>query len=135
MFLRRNIDFSIENLPRLLTRKASSADIEEASEEETTEAEEPETTTTTEAPTTMPATTKLLDSTGKNQLYVKEGEDYREATFADYSEDAIFYVKEVTKTYYGWQNIDGKMYYFHKNKTSRRERTFTNGGSLPLAWI
>ena len=88
---------------------------ETTTEEETTKAEEPETTTTTEAPTTMPATTKLLDSTGKNQLFLKEGEDYREATFADYSEDAIFYVKEVTKTYYGWQNIDGKMYYFDEN--------------------
>ena len=88
---------------------------ETTTEEETTEAEEPETTTTTEAPTTMPATTKLLDSTGKNQLFLKEGEDYREATFADYSEDAIFYVKEVTKTYFGWQNIDGKMYYFDEN--------------------
>ena len=82
----------------------------------TTEGEitDPE-TTASEEPTTLPSTTKLLDSTSEYQLYVKEGEDYREATFADYSADEIFYIREITKIYYGWQNIDGKMYYFDEN--------------------
>ncbi|MDO5448303.1 MAG: GH25 family lysozyme [Clostridia bacterium] len=90
---------------------------EETSEPEPATAEGETTTETTTAAetTTKPLTTKLLDSTGKNQLYVKDGDDYREATYADYSEDTTFYVKEVEKKYYGWQNIDGKMYYYDEN--------------------
>lgn len=88
----------------------------EVTTEETTEEEETTTETTTAAETTTkPLTTRLLDSTGKHQLYVKDGDDYREATYADYSEDATFYIKEVEKKYYGWQNIDGKMYYYDEN--------------------
>ncbi len=78
---------------------------------------EPETTTVPETTTATPVddNAKLLDSTGKYQLYVKEGDTYREALNKDYSAGATFYTAEVTKTYYGWQNIDGKMYYYDKN--------------------
>ena len=96
---------------------------------ETTTDDTGETTTTTEAPTTTtttaaPETTtkapvddnaKLFDSTGQYQLYVKEGDKYREAVNKDYSPDAVFYIAEKELTYYGWQNIDGKVYYFDKN--------------------
>lgn len=91
---------------------------------ETTTAVPEETTTGEGETTTVPETTtatpvddnaKLFDTTGKYQLYVKEGDTYREALNKDYSAGATFYIAEVTKTYYGWQNIDGKMYYFDKN--------------------
>ena len=65
---------------------------------------------------TLPETTKLLDSTGKHQLYLNEGDKkFREATYADYSETAVFYIMQKEYKYYGWQNIDGKMYYFDKD--------------------
>lgn len=83
---------------------------EEPTEEPTGEPEEP-----TEEPTTAPLDAKLLDSTGKYQLYIKVGDEYREATNADYAEGVTFYIQEKTTKYYGWQNIDGKMYYYDKN--------------------
>ena len=98
------------------SEKNESQEVEESTVEASTV--ETSTTTTTEAATTTttkPTTTKLLDSTNKHQLYVKVGDEYREATYADYSENAVFYIKEVTKKYYGWQNIDGKMYYYDEN--------------------
>ena len=58
----------------------------------------------------------LKDGSG-NQLYVKENGEYREATVADYYKFDIFYRKSDTTKYLytGWQNIDGKRYYFDKN--------------------
>ena len=59
----------------------------------------------------------LLKDASGNQLYVKENGDYREATVADYYKFDVFYRKSDTTKYLytGWQNIDGKRYYFDKN--------------------
>ena len=58
----------------------------------------------------------LKDKDG-NQLYVKDGDSYREATTADYSKYDIFYRKgKVAKRYRytGWQTLDGLTYFFDK---------------------
>ncbi len=55
-------------------------------------------------------TTKLKDNTG-NQLYVLEGNTYREAVRADYYTADKFFIKGDVK-YTGWQTIDGKVYFF-----------------------
>ena len=58
----------------------------------------------------------LKDKDG-NQLYVKDGESYREATTADYSKYDVFYRKgKVAKRYRytGWQTLDGLTYFFDK---------------------
>lgn len=55
-------------------------------------------------------TDKLKDSKG-NQLYVLEGDKYREAVYADYYTAAKFFIKGDTK-YTGWQTIDGHVYFF-----------------------
>lgn len=63
-------------------------------------------------------TTKLLKDKGGNQMYVLVNGQYVEAKVADYYKSNVtFYKKEtVTKYIYtGWQNIDGKSYYFDKN--------------------
>ena len=63
-------------------------------------------------------TTKLLKDKGGNQMYVLVNGQYVEAKVADYYKTNVtFYKKEtVTKYIYtGWQNIDGKSYYFDKN--------------------
>lgn len=63
-------------------------------------------------------TTKLLKDKGGNQMYVLVNGQYVEAKVADYYKaNVTFYKKEtVTKYIYtGWQNIDGKSYYFDKN--------------------
>ncbi len=54
--------------------------------------------------------TRLKDSSG-NQLYVEENGSYREAVYADYYTDEPLYIMSGAK-YTGWQNIDGKLYYF-----------------------
>ncbi len=59
--------------------------------------------------------TKLLDQKGR-QVYVKDGENYREATYADYYTASAFYVKDTADVQYtGWQNINGNTYYYDKN--------------------
>lgn len=62
------------------------------------------------------ATAPLKDKNG-NQLYYKSGETYKEATVADYYKYDVFYRKKDSSQYLytGWQNIDGKRYYFDKN--------------------
>ncbi|MBQ7840402.1 MAG: Ig-like domain-containing protein [Lachnospiraceae bacterium] len=59
----------------------------------------------------------LLKDAAGNQLYVKDGDTYREAIVADYYKYDVFYRKKDTTQYLytGWQNIDGKRYYFDKN--------------------
>ena len=57
--------------------------------------------------------TKLKDASGK-QLYVLEGNNYREAVYADYYTDAKFFVQGAAK-YTGWQTLDGKVYFFDAN--------------------
>lgn len=59
---------------------------------------------------------ELKDKAG-NTLYVKDGDNYRVATTADYDKYSTFYKKETAKKkiYHGWQTIDGKTYYYDKN--------------------
>lgn len=61
-------------------------------------------------------TAPLKDKNG-NQLYYKSGNEYKEATAADYYKYDVFYRKKDTNQYRytGWQTIDGKRYYFDKN--------------------
>lgn len=60
-------------------------------------------------------TTKLKDKNG-NQLYIKNGDKYEEAVYADYYKAEAFYVLgEVEYIYTGWQTLDGKTYFFDKN--------------------
>lgn len=54
--------------------------------------------------------TLLRDVKGQ-QVYVKENDNYREATNADYYTAAAFYIKADAR-YTGWQTIDGKVYYY-----------------------
>ena len=55
-------------------------------------------------------TSKLLDANGK-QLYVMDGNKYREAVYADYYTAEQFFLRGDAK-YTGWQTIDGKVYFF-----------------------
>lgn len=60
-------------------------------------------------------TTKLKDKNG-NQLYIKNGDKYEEAVYADYYKAEAFYTfTEAEYIYTGWQTFDGKTYYFDKN--------------------
>ncbi|MBR3040652.1 MAG: Ig-like domain-containing protein [Lachnospiraceae bacterium] len=54
-------------------------------------------------------TTPLKDKNG-NALYVKDGENYREAKSADYFKFTVFYLKKTIYT--GWQTIGGKTLYY-----------------------
>lgn len=57
-------------------------------------------------------TTPLKDKENR-QLFVQVGDNYREATYADYYVDNVkFFVQSGVK-YTGWQTIDGKVYYFN----------------------
>ena len=63
-------------------------------------------------------TTKLLKDKSGNQMYKLVNGQYVEAKVADYYNSSItFYKKETVAqyTYTGWQNIDGKTYFFDKN--------------------
>ena len=63
-------------------------------------------------------TTKLKDKDG-NQLYIKNKKgEFVEAVLADYYMADKFYKKaeNVKYEYTGWQTIDGKTYFFDKNK-------------------
>ncbi len=62
-------------------------------------------------------TTKALKDKSGNQIYVLADGKYVEAKVADYYKYDTFYKKEnvAQYTYTGWQNIDGKTYYFDKN--------------------
>ena len=55
-------------------------------------------------------TTKLKDKSGV-QLYVQDGDSYREAVNADYFTASKFFIKGDVK-YTGWQTLDGKLYFF-----------------------
>ena len=59
-------------------------------------------------------TSKLKDNDG-NQLYVQDGDKYREAVYADYYKDGMKFFKKGDVKYTGWQTIDGKVYYFDKH--------------------
>ena len=82
---------------------------------------------------------QLYDS-AKNPLYVYDNGSYRLAKYADYKADnnRKFYRKIVGYVYTGWQNIDGKTYYYtrdHEKVTGKQiiggvEYTFNSDGSL-----
>lgn len=52
----------------------------------------------------------LKDKSGV-QLYVQDGDSYREAVYADYFTASKFFIKGDVK-YTGWQTLDGKLYFF-----------------------
>ena len=60
--------------------------------------------------TTTPLTYKKEDGTVVN-LYVKDGDTYREAKYADYYKFNVFYLKEDKK--FGWQNESGGTRYYN----------------------
>lgn len=60
-------------------------------------------------------TSKLKDKNG-NQLYYKDSDgNYVEATYADYYKYDVFYLKNPSYIYTGWQTIDNTLYFFDKN--------------------
>nr|MCR4789174.1 hypothetical protein [Lachnospiraceae bacterium] len=80
-------------------------------------------TTPTATPTISPEekakkdTTNILKDKKGNEIYVKDGDKYRKATFADYYKYDVFYkaVKTGEYKYTGWQTIDGYTYFYDKN--------------------
>ena len=63
-------------------------------------------------------TTKVLKDKSGNQMYVLVNGQYVEAKVADYYKaGVVFYKKEKSAQYVytGWQNLDGKTYFFDKN--------------------
>ncbi|MCQ2549087.1 MAG: Ig-like domain-containing protein [Lachnospiraceae bacterium] len=63
-------------------------------------------------------TTTLLKDRSGNQLYILKDGKYIEAKVADYYTNSQFYKKAQAATefrYTGWQDIDGKTYFFDKN--------------------
>ncbi|MCM1215873.1 MAG: Ig-like domain-containing protein [Lachnospiraceae bacterium] len=58
--------------------------------------------------------TKLRDNSG-NQLYVQDGDRYREAVYADYYTAEHFFKKVADEKYTGWQTIGGNVYYYTAN--------------------
>ena len=57
---------------------------------------------------------QLYDS-GKNELYVCEDGNYRLAKYADKDKFSTFYKKVIEYVYTGWQNIDGRSYFYTKD--------------------
>lgn len=62
-------------------------------------------------------TSTALKTRDGKQVYYEANGSYVEAKVADYYKHSTFYIKETTSTYRytGWQNLDGKTYYFDKN--------------------
>lgn len=100
------------------------------------------TITATPTPTPTPtdkykAEAQLYDA-AKNPLYVYDNGSYRLAKYADYNNFSTFYRRESGYVYTGWQNIDGKTYYYtkdHEKVTGKQviggvEYTFNSDGSL-----
>ena len=79
----------------------------------------------------------LKDDNG-NQLYVQEGDSYRQAVAADYYKEGMTFFRKGETKYTGWQTIDGKVYFFDKTgKKVTGEQviqgaryTFASDGSL-----
>lgn len=61
---------------------------------------------------------QLYDAS-KNALYVKDGETYRLAKYADYKSGnySTYYRRADSFLYTGWQDIDGKRYYYLSDHT------------------
>ncbi|MBR1670273.1 MAG: hypothetical protein IJ695_06190 [Butyrivibrio sp.] len=66
--------------------------------------------------TVLSKSTVLKDKNGKT-VYVKDDDEYREATYEDYYSDRTLYIRNSATNYKytGWQTIDGKTYYYDKN--------------------
>ena len=61
-------------------------------------------------------TTSPLKTNDDKQVYVKDGNGYRTATFSDYYSATDFYIVYNTSyKYTGWQNIDGNTYFYDKD--------------------
>lgn len=85
-------------------------------------------------------TTKALTDKSGNTIYYFLNDKYVEAKVADYYKYNTFYKKTTTAQYKytGWQNIDGKTYYFDKNGNKvtgeqviqGAKYTFNSDGSL-----
>lgn len=61
-------------------------------------------------------TTSLLKDKNGNQVFVQENGAYRKAVYADYYKAGMkFYLETQEILYTGWQNINGKTYYFLEN--------------------
>jgi len=87
--------------------------------------------------TTTPLTYKREDGTVFT-LFVKDGENYREAKYADYYKYNVFYIKE--EKLFGWQNENGSTkYYDSEGKPVTGEQViggvkynFANDGTLSI---
>lgn len=61
-------------------------------------------------------TTSLLKDKDGNQVFVLENGKYRKAVYADYYKANMkFYLETYEVLYTGWQNINGKTYYYLEN--------------------
>ena len=60
-------------------------------------------------------TTSLLKDKNGNQVFVYENGKYRKAVYADYYKFNEFYVESQEILYTGWQNINGKTFYYLEN--------------------
>lgn len=96
---------------------------ESTTPESTTPATTPETSTTeeTKEDKDSPKNDKvsLLKDKSGNQMYLKNSDGkYVEAKYADYYNDKVTFYRKIessTYKYTGWQNIDGKTYFFTKD--------------------
>lgn len=91
---------------------------ESTTPEETTTTTPP-TSTTPENPSKTDTVTPLKDKSG-NQMYLKKSDGkFVEAKYADYYNDKAVFYKKVTSAgsykYTGWQNLDGKTYFYDKD--------------------
>lgn len=83
-------------------------------------------------------TTSLLKDKNGNQVFVSENGKYRKAVYADYYKFNEFYLETQEILYTGWQNINGKTYYYlenHQYITGEQviqgaKYTFASDGSL-----
>lgn len=75
------------------------------------------TVTITVKPNPKKDTTTLLKDSAGNQVYIKDANGkYVQAKWADYYTATAFYIEaEPTYTYYGWQTLNGKTYFFDEN--------------------
>ncbi len=60
-------------------------------------------------------TTSLLKDKNGNQVFVYENGKYRKAVYADYYKFNEFYLESQEILYTGWQNINGKTFYYLEN--------------------
>lgn len=95
-----------------------SSTLESTTPEETTTTTPPS-STTPENPSKTDTVTPLKDKSG-NQMYLKTSDGkFVEAKYADYYNDKAVFYKKVTSAasykYTGWQNLDGKTYFYDKD--------------------